>query len=248
MLWVTNGLLAFLVLKLVQGATFPKYVVFGLYLTYVLVTRLVESFIYSFRPSSYFVTYWSLHFFTVIAGYCLMWEIYGHVFASYQGIGKVARRAVSLFFVIFLAISLFTAFSGGGTALTRSVVQLERNFRAVQGMLLAVLVACVWYYRIPLGRNMRGLILGYGVYISVGVVTLTLRSYVGPNFQLWWQGLQQTSYLMVLGIWLYAFWKYFPSPAADHEIGLEQDYALLADRTRSAITRAKAQIARAFVS
>jgi len=246
--WLTNVLIALLLLQAVRRRFFTKYVLFFAYLTYVLVISLVGFYVYSFRLEAYLSFYWYARFLSVAGGYCVTWELFTHVLRHYPGTAKMVRCLVSVFFLAVLGIALVDAFNNEASGLVESVIRFERNLQAIQALLLTLLLILIRYYAIPLGRNLRGLVLGYGFFIGVGIVTLTLRSLVGASFQLWWQYLQQGSGLIASAIWVQAFWVYAPNPKPDVFIRLEEDYEVLAERTYRAIAKARASVLRVFQS
>jgi len=244
--WLANVLIALLLVRAVRGEFFTKYVLFFSYLSYVLVVNLVAVCVYSFSPEVYLAFYWYTKFIGVAVGYCVIWEIFTHVLRDYPGTAKIARCLVSAFFLAVLGIALVDAFNNEASGLVKSVIRFERNLQTVQALLLTLLLILIRYYAIPLGRNLRGLIMGYGFLIGIGVITLTLRSHLGTAFQIWWQYLQQMSYLAALMIWVPAFWSYAPNPKADNSIRMEEDYAVLAERTYQAIAKVRDSVLRVF--
>ena len=245
---LASFLVALLLLRTAREKYFTKHLCFFSYLTYILVVNLLAIYVYSFRPKGYSDFYWYTQFLGVAVGYCVMWEIYTHVLRDFPGTAKMARCLVSGFFFVVLGAALFNAFYGQSSGLAMSVIRFERNLQAVQAVLLTLLLILVRYYTIPLGRNLRGLIWGYGIIIVAGIMTLTLRSYIGAPFQLWWQYLQPGSGLVASAIWLRAFWVYAPNPKADASIRLEEDYEVLAERTYRAIAKARASLLRGLLS
>ncbi|OFW26461.1 MAG: hypothetical protein A3H27_03895 [Acidobacteria bacterium RIFCSPLOWO2_02_FULL_59_13] len=244
--WLSNVLIALLLIQAFRGKFFAKYVLFFSYLSYVLVVHVVTVYVYSFRPEAYLAFYWYTYFFGAALGYCVIWEIYTHVLRDFPGTARMARCLVGVFLIGVLGAALVNAFNGEASGLVKSVIRFERNLQAVQAILLTLLLILIRYYAIPLGRNLRGLIVGYGFLIGVSVVTLTLRSQFGVAFQLWWQYLQQSSGLITSVIWVPAFWVYVPNPKPDVSIGLDEDYAALTERSYRAIAKARAAILRVF--
>lgn len=243
----SSFLIVLLLLRVARGKYFPKHPFFFSYLVYVLVVQLFLAFyVYSYKPALYLEFYWSSQFLGVALGYCVTWEICRHVLRDFPGTAKMARCLISGFFVVVLGAALFNAFSDQSSGLVKSVIRFQRNSQAVQAVLLALLLVLVRYYAIPLGRNLRGLISGYAFLIGVEIVALTVRSHFGVPFQIWWQYLQQGSGLVASAIWVHAFWVYAPNPTADVFPGLEQDYAILAEGTYRAITKARDSVLRVF--
>ena len=246
--WLSNLLIALLLVQAVREKYFTKYILFFSYLNYVLVVNLAAFCVYAFKPGAYLAFYWYTQFLGLAGGYCVTWEIYRHVLRDFPGTAKMARCLVSVFLLGALGTALVNAFFGEAGGLVRSVIRFERNLQAAQSILLTLLLILIRHYAIPLGRNLRGLILGYGLIIGVGIVTLSIRSYIGTPFQLWWEYLQKGSGLVASGIWVHGLWVYAPNPKADISISLEEDYAVLTDRTYRAITKARASVLRVFQS
>ena len=248
-LWGAELILcASLVVVLAGKNLFRKFPFFFLYLTLVLAIGLIRMYVYAFKLDQYFALYWYTQFLSVAVGHAVLWEIYQQSLRDYPGTLKIARVLVSTLFAGALILALVNAFTGEASALIRSSVAFERNLRALQGALLTLLLALIGHYAIPLGRNLWGLILGYGFYIGVSVVTLTLRSYLGVSFDVWWHYLQLSSYLIALSIWLPALWVYAPNPKPDVAIRLEEDYEILAERTYRAIGKARNSLLRLLES
>lgn len=121
---------------------------------------------------------------------------------------------------------------------------LERDLRAAQAILLLVIVALVAYYRVPIGKNLRGIIVGYGVFICASVVSLTLRAYLGKSFQSWWQYLQPAAYDLTLLIWCASLWSYEANPKPKARLELEFDYEAFAAQVSRALARARTYLSR----
>ena len=150
-------------------------------------------------------------------------------------------------FVIVLAQSLIMLGEGQAEELTKSAVRLERNLHSIQAILIMVLVMLVWYYSIPLGRNVRGLLLGYGLFVATRLITLALQSFIGPTFYAWWYYLEQICVLGTLLVWSYAFRSYQPNPVPEHAIALERDYEMASKWTAQALLRARGYLARVIL-
>ena len=89
----------------------------------------------------------------------------------------------------------------------------------VQAILLAGLLQVISYYGISMGKNLRGMILGYGQCIGVTLIAIALRSHFGRHFQNAWSLVQQLTYLAALAIWAVALWSYRPNPIMKSTIG-----------------------------
>ena len=126
----------------------------------------------------------------------------------------------------------------------RTTLETERDLRIVQVALLIGLVALFAYYAIPLGRNLKGIIYGYGLFVVTSVVNLTLRDYLGDSLQHWAQYIQTVCYLLVLWVWCRTLWAYAPVPEPELEPTIEVDYQSLVRTTREKLSSARAQLLR----
>ena len=246
--WSAHVLLGLLIVFAVRGNYFTRYPIFYTYLSLLLAVGFIRLHVVTTAPDRYLVIYWSTQFLAVAAAYCVLWEIYSKVLEAFAGCAKMASRLIAVAFVAVMGKAFLNALMARDWVLSKRVIELERDLRSVQATFLILLVGLILYYKIPVGRNLRGLIFGFGFFVGVNIILLTLRSYIGASFQLWWQYLQQASVLGAFLIWCFTLYSYAPNPAPVAETELEQDYALLQERTYRAIARASGYLARPFVS
>jgi hypothetical protein len=195
-------------------------------------------------PTVYQRWYWPLQLATLVTGYGILLEILNHVLAPYPGAERFARFAgVGAFGAVFcfaLLAPLVAPFWSPGT-----VIEFERDLRSVQAIFLCGLLGIIFFYGIGIGRNMKGMIMGYGLYIFTSLVSLAIRSYAGMPFNSIWMRVQPLSFDVCLITWLIALWSYCPNPIPDPKIHLEEDYGALVARTKSVIGAVRAYIGKA---
>jgi hypothetical protein len=90
-----------------------------------------------------------------------------------------------------------------------------------------------------MGRNVKGILNGYGLFIASCVVTLTLRASIGRQFQASWVLIQPLCYTAVLLIWCGSLWNYSPAAALESRPKIEEDYEALARVTRKGLIQAR---------
>jgi hypothetical protein len=90
---------------------------------------------------------------------------------------------------------------------------------------------------------MKGLILGFGIYVGANIISLTLRLFIGVQFSPVWKVIVPLSYSAALFIWAVALWSYEPAPASPPE-PTDVDYRRLAGRTRQALGSIQEQLDR----
>ncbi|MFQ5817389.1 MAG: hypothetical protein ACE5H2_05460, partial [Terriglobia bacterium] len=235
--WACNALLVLLLIRSITGRFLTKYLLFYIYLWWVLLDSLVSFYLYVVKPGAYQSFYWYAEFLSVAVGYCVIWEIYTQALRDYAGAARMARRLLSVIYVVVLAKVLAHTISGSAWSLAETTAVLERNLRTVQAFLLVAILGLLVYYAIPVGRNLKGIILGYGFFVGTIVMSLTVRSYLGAEFQPVWQYLPAAAYFVTLLIWCATLWSYHPNPKPKTEIALERDYGLLAAQTTRGIAR-----------
>jgi len=217
-----------------------RYRFFYVYLFSTLVADLITFTLWRVNQASYQSSYWILQFITLLIGCGIVLEIFRHVLSPYRGAEKFATAVgLSTFGAIFcFAIAYRLVVSSPDQAF----FELERNVRTVQALFLSGILGVVSYYRIPIGKNLKGMISGYGLYIVTSLFTLAVRAYAGPRFNSSWSVIQPLSFDVSLGIWLVALWSSHPNPAPDPAIPLESDYEALAARTRRALVSMRSNL------
>lgn len=246
-LWVTALVLeSALLLRAFQGNFLKHYRLFYLYLGWVLISDLSLIPFYYLWPKIYGYAYWSSQFFGVAVGCFLVWEVYKVALARYPGAARMARNVLLFLFIFALTRILVKAWNSPNWIPGKTTLETERDLRIVQLALLIGLVALFASYAIPLGRNLRGIVYGYGLFIATSVLHLTLRDYLGDSFQRFWLFIQPVCYLLVLLAWCATLWSYAPIPEPATEPQLEADYESLVAATRNKVHSARSYLFKAM--
>jgi len=222
------------------------YKLFYSYLALILVRDLWLLVVYFLWPKFYTYAYWCSEPVCVLVGCGLVWEVYKVALARYPGTARVGRNALAFLF-IFASTRIFVKAWNSPTWIPgRTVFEIERDLRIVQLALLAGLVILFVCYAIPLGRNLKGIAYGYGLFLVTSVVNLTLRDYLGRSFQLAWEYIQPLCYLLVLLVWCVTLWSYAPIPEPAIEPQLEADYESLVAATKRKLLSARTYLLKAM--
>ncbi len=238
--WLLEGLGTAVELSLlVQGLRvrlLPRYYFFYTYIGSVIIGSAILIPIVLRAPELYQKWYWPLQLATLVTGYGILLEILNHVLAPYPGADRFARisglAAFGLIFCFAVITPIVMPRLSAGTVIK---FEFERDLRSIQALFIFGLLALIFYYGIPIGKNMKGMLLGYGLYILTSLVSLAVRSYAGRSFTKIWKVAQPLSFDISLVIWLVALWSYCPNPVPDPNIHLEEDYGALVTRTRTLI-------------
>src|SRR5215467_10978348 len=224
LLWVAGPVLELLViLRAIHGKFLKEYKLFYFYIAWVLVCDGCRLAVFHYWPQAYSNIYWYSQLFSVLVGSAVVWEIYKLALANYPGAARMARSVLLFLFVITMTRIVVYAINEGRWLPGQTTLETEKEFRIVQFALLAGLVLLLAHYAIPTGRNLKGIILGYGVFVAASLVQLTLRNSLGESFQSLWQFVQPATYLLVLAVWCVTLWRFEPSPNSASECRVELD-------------------------
>ncbi len=244
-LWLTALFLeSVLLLRGFLGNFLKQYRFFYLYLGCVFIRDMSLMPVYYLWPKFYGYAYWYSQFFHVVVGCGVVWEAYKLALSRYPGAVRMARNVLSFIFILSISRILVKAWNSPHWIPGRTTLEQERDLRIVQLALLLGLVALFAYYAIPLGRNLKGIIYGFSLFLGTSIIHLTLRDYLGDSFQHLWQYIQPVAYLLVLTIWCAALWSYATVPEPEIEPHLEVDYQALVRATRKHLSSARTFLAR----
>jgi len=222
-----------------------KYPVFFLYIAFVLLEDLLRFYVYRWHPAIYTQTYWITDFLGLVIGLGVVFEIYRSGLAAYPGAARMARNLLLLVFAVASAKVLVSVSYGSVWWPAETTAELERNLRIVQASALISLVVLFLIYAIPFGRNLRGILSGYTLYIAACIVQLTLIPYFGNGVRNLWSYVYPASYLIALCIWTSALWSREMSPEVKPSIRLECDYEAVRTSTRRRLQEIRASLGRA---
>jgi hypothetical protein len=219
-----------------------QFPVFYSYILFVFLEELLRFSVYRWYPLHYFQVYWITQFLSLVIGSAVILEIYRVGLRGFPGTARMTRY---LLLIVFGAIFARTLINPSGSLfvwLAQSSVELERNLRIVQALAILTLVTAFLWYAVPFGRNLRGILLGYGLFLALGIIQLTLMSDNWGAARVYWSYAQSTSYLIVLIMWTGALWSPHLAPETGPAMQLEDDYLALVASTRGQLQRTLARL------
>jgi hypothetical protein len=189
-----------------------RYVFFYVYITAVWSSDVLLYIVYRFAHASYLKWNWPVTFFDVILSFGIVLEILEHeipphsCFGMLGKIGRVGRQLVGGAMVCLATACAFVIVSGSGK-IDLTNIHISRDLAAVQAIFLVAVLGVIFYHAIPIGRNLLGMILGYGLCVGASLMILSLRIYIGPTFNPTWLFLQPAFFWLSLWIWLLTLWN-----------------------------------------
>ncbi len=229
--WSAIALEALILLRCYQNGLLKKYPLFCGYIACVLVKESVGVATYH-SYNLYQSLFWPLDAVTILASCAIIFEIFRSSTRHKPGIRRFTRNVLLVAFAITISYAGADFLHDRFVTTSGAIANLGRDFRYVEaGMLLAML----WLlarYRLQLGRNSLGIMIGYSFYLALNVVNLAFLFQDGNGFSVLLRGLLSITYLITLGIWCLALWSPYPEPVQTSETAMERDYERLSARTR----------------
>src|SRR6267143_5808870 len=237
--WTANSAIILLLARSTQGKFYRRYPTFYFYVGSVLIVSLLRFAVFTFRPSSYPAFYWYTQYFAATVGYAVILEIYSQIFKKYRGAVRIANGLLLCILAAVILKIVAGAGSGSGWPPGNTMAALERDMRALQSVLLFVIIALLAYYKVPIGRNVIGIVGGYSFYVATSVMALGFGSLPGFGSRPAWRSALPIAYLATLMIWSFALWSYHANPEPGPESKIERDYKYLSEQTRRILSRAR---------
>ncbi len=180
---------------------FFAYVVFVLLRTLVLYT-LSQS-----HHPAYATIYWRTNALSLFLSFSVPAEIFRHCYKLSPAVRRIAGL-ILVAVLIGLGTFLLLASNNPGSFYT----DFERKISFIQATILVGMLVVAHYYGIRLGRNVWGLALGFGVYVSISMMNFAaLDSF--ENYFPYWQLARPISFDMMLAVWVWALWWKAPNPS-----------------------------------
>jgi hypothetical protein len=224
------ALLLVLIYRVSRHALAGRYRLFFGYLLALSLSEVLRTYLRLYATlTSYSIGYWVTEFATSLIGFGVIWEIYRQAFVSFDGVRRLARLVLcSLTAMVFLrtavALALDPVHRLGPTTL-----ELIRNLQVVQALFLMGLGLLMTVYDVPLNRNIRSMLSGYGVYVGSMIIVRTAQSVWGSADNLWWAVAKQLAFCAALVTWCIGLWSDSRNPVPD--MRLERDYERISGQT-----------------
>jgi hypothetical protein len=218
-----------------RSKMFGSYPLFYAYIVYVLSSEISRLVIYRYRPSLYAHWWWGTQFLSLLVGYFIIFDIFEKSLAAYEGVKRFARIVGIVVFGGVVALTTFQLVARNHFLQGLTSVEVERNLRGAEIILLGGILMLVAYYRIPIGRNLKGIIVGYGAYVATVVMSNAAWSYMGESSRAAISAVQSEIYLAALMVWTVTLWTYRENAVPSKPDELNEDYQMMVAKTKKAL-------------
>jgi hypothetical protein len=173
--------------------------------------------------ADYFYAYWIAEMVSIVLGFAVIREIYGKVFENYEALRRFGGIVFAGAAVVLLLVAVVAAASAPGAdspGIVRAVLLLQRSVRVLQCGMLALVFLLLLYFGLPWRNPVFGIALGFGLFASIELVAVAVRSQVGAGAATLYSQVRSGAYACGVMIWL----SYLLAPrAAPHGIVLRND-------------------------
>jgi hypothetical protein len=242
--WVGTSLVAAVLIRGVLVGHLRRFPFFYAYMSCVLLKEIVGLLSYQFATNFYEPLYWRTELATIVASYAVIVEIFRQSLRHNPGIARKAQKLLLAVFALTVSYAATDILQGQFATASRAIAEVGRDLRYIEGALLLVMLWLFVRYRILLGPNLLGLIIGYSFWVGLNVVNFAFLFLPGNEFSVLLRRLLPITYVATLTIWCVALWSSRPEPVQPTEGAIERDYELLAAKTRSILARSSARLVR----
>jgi hypothetical protein len=243
--WACIAVETLVLVRALQCKFLSRYPAFYAYLLFVWMQSLLRFSIYHAQPQLYLKVYWITEWLGVLVGCGVVFEIYRVGLRAYPGTARLARNLLA--FVFLVAFVKATAETGNNPLWwsTATTLDLELALRVVQALAIVALVTLFLIYSIPFGKNLRGILNGYALFLGESVIWLGFVSRDWDKFRAFWSHIHPAFYFVVLLVWATHLWSYVPNPEPEAAVRLEEHYQRVAAATSRSLREARGYLAKA---
>jgi hypothetical protein len=183
------------------------------YVTYSFAATLALYGIFWFAPGTYAHAFWINYLINALAEFAVLIEISDSIFKPFIVIRNLGRAitlliSVGLGVVYILPTILWSP--------RRSIALLDFALRAsvTKAIILAVLFYVAQHYGSQLGKNVRGLMLGFSIYVAMNVAIMASAKAFGSMLfaRLFWV-MVPLAFALCLLVWTISLWEVAPLPS-----------------------------------
>jgi hypothetical protein len=209
---------ALLVWRLVKDGIWRHYPYFSLLVVYGVSQHVILFAVLHLSPLAYPSWYWGSGVIHIFLWFLLIWEVFRQTFPKASPLHRMVSRQAAIGTIVLISISTGMLWAVETYGKSHSVyLAMERSFGFVQAVLILAVLTLARYYHLPVGRNIWGIAVAFGMYSSLSTAASALVDLMHASFFPYWYLLSPFSVVAMLGMWIWALWIYAPNPtvAAD---------------------------------
>lgn len=246
LLWIgAIAVEALILLRGVRSSLLKRYPGFYSYLVCVLLTEFLRYSSYRLFPGFYPAVYWDSELVLIVASYAIIFDIFKQALRSSTGVSRLAQKMLLMMFAL-AAGYIVTPFLHLRLGSLKHFASFEFSLylRQIEAASLLVVLWLVGRYRVSLGHNLLGLLIGYSLLVGFDVMNVGFQVFSGAQDSPLLRRLRPIIFILALITWCGSLWSFEPDPAQPSESAVERDYRLLVARTQTMLARITAHLGR----
>jgi hypothetical protein len=184
-----------------------RYPFLTAYILYVLFRDFGLLLIFHYTPSRLIGIFWQTETVSLFLRFLVNWEFIRNVFPRDSVLHGIAWKSLlAVEFVALPCVLWLISRQAISSAHTHRLLSFEQYLSLCQAVILLVPAVVAWYYRVAVGRHMRGICLGFGTYVSVSAINFASLD-VFRSFFRYGRFLAPITFIAMIVIWLCTFWR-----------------------------------------
>jgi hypothetical protein len=184
--------------------------------------------------AAYTTVYWYVDSIDIVLRLLVIWEVFEQIFPKNsalnkslsKGLGVVAMALLILACATFWGYQNYLGLPANLAERVRAVhLAVDRSFGFVQALMILGTLLIARYYGVRCGRNIRGIALAFGGWISISTANNAMVAMVNMDSSLrpFFYYLRPLSFVFMLVVWIWALWIYEPNPPIKESEAVELD-------------------------
>lgn len=200
---------------LARSALWRMYPFFSMYAIWISLEHftLVAAYL-RFRPF-YSTLYWHIDTVDVVLRFLVVWEVSHQTFLKGAGPNRSLSKGLAIiafFLFAFACGATFWSYQHQNYTSVRSIgLAMDSSFGSVQAVMILGTLLMARYYGVRYSRNVRGIALAFGVWLSVLTASSAMVELTN-SFLPYWYYLRPLSFVAMVVAWICALWIHEPNP------------------------------------
>jgi len=198
---------AALILRGRRSGLLRQFSLFYSYITFYFSVSLAIFLIYWLRQDFYPLAYWFCYLVSLLAEFAILLEISDHIFEPYAAIRQLGRFLTVCICAVLCVLYILPSFLHQRST-SEALLEFSLRTSLTKVVIICALAAAARYFRLPLGRNVAGLMMGFGLYLSVYMANFAaaqsfgralyadILRFIGP-----------LGSILCLAVWTVAMWQ-----------------------------------------
>jgi len=200
------------ILLLLRNNLWRVYARLFTYITWLFIGNSTILIAFLYFPRVYPSLYWHSDSVDVVLRFFVVWEVFHQTFPKSSGLNRSLSKGLAgiAFGLLVFASASFWVYQNYAE-LRPLHLALDRSFGFVQALMILGTLVTARYYGVRCGRNVRGIALAFGAWISISTATNAMADLTN-SFLPYWYYLRPLSFVVMMVVWIWALWVYEPNP------------------------------------